>query len=242
MFKILLIALSFVILSYQVNMKIWDQAGEYTLTPEYYGYSDNIIIQLWGAGSGSFQQWIQQGGTSQAGGNSGAYISMNINTIKQETFYFTIGRGGNCSIVYNPSAYQTWYGLPGNYSTFYNEDKSLLLNVSGGYGSSNYGGSGVNATVTVLKYRADDIVMHNINGTISPTIITSSNNYCVCNCGGRGASSPYGPYGGSYQATPQCDGYMGSGAGYGCNQCVYDRIIGCIRPYKGGDGALVVYY
>lgn len=234
----LLFLLSIVVLSYQVNILTYDQAGEYILYPKEYEYKNNIIIHLYGAGSGSYK-YSDYHQLKQAGGNSGAYLMMNINTVKNDTFYFTLGRGGNSSICSMSPSVQICYGLPGNYSLFYNDDKSILLNVSGGYGSSQYSGSMENATVTILNYRADDIVLKNVNGSLSNTIDSF---LCHCN-NDHGGPSPYGPNGGSYYQTPQCDGYMGSGAGYGCNYCLMDiNRQYCIRPYKGGDGALVIYY
>ena len=212
-------------LSNQVKILTYDKAGEYVLTPLQYDNADNILIQLWGAGSGSFM-YHDQIETLRAGGNSGAFIMMSLDTTKKENFYFTLGVGGNCSLSYS---------LPGNYSLFYNEDHSLFLNVSGGYGSTEYSSSNKKATVTILNYRANDLVLHNIDGDVS---ITTSSNY-----GGRGSSSAYGSYGGYFYDTNRCNGYMGSGAGYGCNTCVSYGTDGyCSIYYKGGDGALLVYF
>jgi len=243
--KIVFALLCYVVLSYQVEMKIWDQAGEYTLMPEDYGYANNIMIQLWGAGSGS--SYMYGGGNSQTGcqgnvycgGNSGAYINININTVKQETFYFTLGGGGLstiCRIGYTLCQYCN--GQPGNYSLFYSEDKNLFLNVSGAYQALNSGQTKFNASVTVLKYRADDIIINNINGTISNCYNDlSGHNY------NSGAEASFGAKGGNINAIPKCSGYMGSGSGYQCNGCEADKKTGqCVTYYKGGDGALILYY
>lgn len=207
-FKIVFALLCCVILSYQVKMKVWDQAGEYTLIPEDYGYADNIIIQLWGAGSGS--SWMYGGGNPQTGcqgdvycgGNSGAYIHININTIKQETFYFTLGEGG-ISTLCSLGPYtlcQYCNGKQGNYSLFYSENKSLFLNVSGAYQALNGVQTKINASVTVLNYRADDIIINNINGTISSCYNSlNGHNY------NYGADSVFGAKGGSINSIPKCN-------------------------------------
>jgi len=216
-------------------MKIWDKAGSYTLIPEDYGYQDNIIIELWGAGSGSSKTYINngQGAIYASGGNSGAYINAKIDTTNQETFYFSLGKGGNCSLCIGNNI----VGGAGNYSLFYSEDKELFLNVSGGMSSMGYMTTNYPAIVNSTKHRADDIIIGYYNGTISP----SSQYSASCSAG----QSPFGPSSdASYHNTGnKCDGYMGSGSGCGCCGCsVVNEYQACIKLYKGGDGALIVYY
>lgn len=59
----------------------------------------------------------------------------------------------------------------------------------------------------------------------------------------------YGAYGGQtynpkyyeyYTHPNNCNGRMGSGAGYGCNLLKYNTLP--TQYYKGGDGALILYY
>lgn len=223
----LFLLVCFATVAYSVNMRLYDTAGDYVLKPEDYGYQDNIIIELWGAGSGSTKEYINNGypTTYSSGGNSGAYINAKIDTTNQETFYFTLGAGGNCSLCTG----NKMVGGAGNYSLFYTTDKELFLNVSGGYASEGI----VNST----KHRADDIILSYYNGTFSPI-----SQYSVLCAAGQ---SPFGPTSNvSYKKfNNNCDGYMGSGSGCGCCGCsVVDGYGSCIKFYKGGDGALVVYY
>lgn len=221
-------------LVYSVNIRLYDVAGDYILTPEDYGFQDNIIIELWGAGSGSMKSNINNGDpvTYACGGNSGSFINAKIDTTNQETFYFSLGAGGDCSLCNS----NTMYGKSGNYSLFYSEDKELFLNVSGGIGSKDYYCSTIPAIVNSTKHRADDIIIDYFNGTIS-----YKTTYSIACSNGQ---SPFGPsIDVSYKKFGnKCDGYMGSGSGCGCCGCIIDEKQNCIRPYKGGDGALIVYY
>jgi len=72
--------------------------GTYTLTSADYEFSENFIIEIWGAGSGCSIVCDNDCNSIKNyyyfTGNSGVYIKANIIT-KQDTFYLTIGKGGN---------------------------------------------------------------------------------------------------------------------------------------------------
>lgn len=240
MFSKTFLVLCYLTLAYSVNMRLYDLAGNYTLGPENYDYQDSIIIELWGAGSGSFE-YSDPTRISQCGGNSGSYVKMLINTFNNETFYFTLGKGGEGNISF--ALYGTKWSFPGENSIFYTLDYNLFLNVSGGAGSTEYECGTVNAKVENLTHRTDDIVIKAMNGTLSSMVDIVTTDGCTCFCNyGYGAASPYGANGGNYYNTIKCDGYMGSGAGYNCNYCKFTEYYHCNRTYKGGDGALIVYY
>lgn len=198
----------------QINTKLYTEEGEYVLTPEDYGYSPNLIISLWGAGSGSSYSlgYKTQGEkTIYCPGNSGSYVNFNIQT-NNNTFYFSLGAGGYSSLISD-----TW-AQDGNYSEFWTMSsdsvKHTIAFASGGYANGTHSGG-----VVYNCYAWDNI----------PN-------------GGYGAHSPYGHEGGNFNGTPKCDGFMGSGSGYNCCYCMVDNHNVCIRPYKGGDGALLMYY
>ena len=239
--KSVLLILCLIAVSFQIEMKLYDVAGDYIIKPEDYEYQDNIIIELWGAGSGSMSFSNQQQNI-QCAGNSGAYIKVKVDTSNQEMFYFSLGEGGKCSYG---TGYGTNYGAPGNYSIFYSEDKELLLNVSGGSAHNQASCSKQVALINSTKHRADDIIITVANGTITSQNTQSYNQMgenCMCN-NGYGSSSPFGPNGGNRNSPNKCNGYMGSGSGYNCNYCIAnENNSGCIGYYKGGDGALIVYY
>lgn len=244
MFKILLIALSFVILSYQIEMKIWDKPGSYVLKPEDYDYKPNIFIQLWGAGSGSSYYTSTNSQYYMAAGNSGAYIAANISTIKNETFYFNIGKGGNCPYYVSQPGMQCspymYIGYNGGNSIFNLPDNSLLFNVSGGiayYYSNTKGMTTYAAPIVTLIYRADDSILNKSEGYLIYMYYNGGSS-----AGYYGAGSPFGYLGGysnSSTKTSDCNGFRGSGAGTYCN---YKPLNSSIEYYKGGDGALILYY
>lgn len=224
---------------YCINMRLYDLAGDYVLKPENYNYQESIIIELWGAGSGSFE-YSDPTKISQCGGNSGAYVKILIST-NNETFYFELGKGGEGNISF--SLYGTKWSCPGENSMFYTSDFSLLLNVSGGAGSTEYECGTIPANIIDLVYRKNDTIINAINGTLSSMVDIVTTNGCTCFCNnGYGAASPYGANGGNYYNKIKCNGYMGSGAGYNCNYCESIEYYHCNRTYKGGDGALIIYY
>lgn len=245
-FKVVLLLSICIVLSYQIEMKIWDKPGSYILKPEDYDYKPNIFIQLWGAGSGS-SYYINNGGQNyRAVGNSGAYIAANISTIKNETFYFNIGKGGNCPYYISQPGMQCspymYIGYNGGNSVFNLPDNSLLFNVSGGiayyYDSTKGSLTTYAAPIVTIIYRADDSILNKSEGYLGYMYYSGGSSYA----GYYGAGSPFGYLGGysdSITKTSDCDGFRGSGSGLYCN-CQPSN--SSIEYYKGGDGALIVYY
>lgn len=206
-----------------VNIKLYDEAGYYTITPSDYGYQSSFIISMWGAGSGAMSYYYNSE-TYYCSGNSGAYIQMNITSFNR-TFTLKLGEGGYSvigTIKYIPSMSI----IPGNYSEL-SSYPYFIVHIPGGCALDN----------ELLNYTAVDTVLAAHNGTVYDCYEWDR----IPN-GGYGAYSPYGHEGGNFYGTPKCDGYMGSGAGYNCAYCKVDEHYSCIRPYKGGDGALVLMY
>lgn len=225
------------ILNTQIKSKLYTQVGEYTLTPEDYEYSSNLIISIWGAGSGSsFSRGYEKSGqTIYCPGNSGSYINFNIET-NNDTFYFSLGAGGYSSLISD-----TW-AQDGNYSAFWvlsSESKLHLIALAlGGYAN---GTKQIHPLSSSLS-RGIGKEEEKANYLYERGIVYDCYAWNNVPNNGYGAHSPYGHEGGNFNAVPKCDGYMGSGSGYNCCYCMVDKHNACIRPYKGGDGALEVYF
>jgi hypothetical protein len=245
----LLLVLCLITISFQIEMKVYDKAGSYVLTPEDYDYKPNIFIQLWGAGSGSSDYLGYNGLEYSYPGNSGAYIFANISTLNGEIFEFYLGKGGICPYFISVPGMQcipnVYIGYNGENSTFSSQDKEVYFNVSGGqafaYVEDSIYLTAKKAIINAIKFRADDSLLEKSDGYlcfdnyIENGIINSAILY--------GATSPFGQIGGSMypdqQYRTECNGYRGSGAGQYCNTKPSDPNI---NYYQGGDGALIVYY
>jgi len=224
-----------------VNRVLYDQSGEYTLKPEDYNYSNNIFISISGAGSGS-THYSQDGITWYCPGNSGSYASFNLITYNR-TFIFTLGTGGYSVLeLLNSSYFQSNQNGNGNYSSFTITDSKgdqIVLLVPGG---------NANGTSSRPTFYSEIQGVSRIQELGLVDFISSEG--VVFNCyawnnipnGGYGAYSKFGCEGGNLNSTPKCDGYLGSGSGYNCCYCMVDEHNVCIRPYKGGDGALLMYF
>lgn len=250
-------------ISQYTDMKVFDKAGNYTLEPHDYNYRENVIVELYSAGSGSsFMLTSPSTGSSYkyascntfCAGTSGGYVKINISTNGNETLYFTLGKGGFCNLT------TFWYsnGEDGGYSILYNKNWSLLINITGGISYKRgvdyypYVGSYL---YNISRYRAEDTLLLNVSGIAYPCVCVDMLSYFK-----NGPSSYNGPYGGStynfneslsewqtnmpnqYGYVYPCDGYMGSGAGYGCNFIKKFINQNIVEFYKGGDGALILYY
>lgn len=221
--SILAIALANATSTNSVNMRAYYESGSYELEPENYGYADNFIVSIWGAGSGA-STYHNNGETYYCSGNSGGYIQLNI-TSNNDTFYFNLGKGGY-SVLNNNYTYEY------NYSEFYSD--KLYIRIPSSSLPSEFSQP---IQTWILNYTAADSILSIKNNTIYDCYEWDN----VPN-GGYGAYSPFGHEGGNYYSNPKCDGFMGSGAGYNCAYCKVDKHNSCIRPYKGGDGALILIY
>lgn len=107
--KLILISLFFCVYFADPNVGILEfyEAGDYILSGQDYGYSDNIIVEIWGAGSGGSvtysydcyytpPPWLEEycfNMTEFIGGTAGSYIKANIAT-NMGTINITVGKGG----------------------------------------------------------------------------------------------------------------------------------------------------
>lgn len=73
----------------KINVISYDMPGTYQLSPKDYGYAEEIIVELWGAGGGGDGCICAGGG----GGGGGAYIKALVKT-DQQIFNMLIGKGG----------------------------------------------------------------------------------------------------------------------------------------------------
>lgn len=251
MIKIIILLIAIFGLSSQITMKLFDKADDYILTPEDYDYKDSIIIEMWGAGSGS-SQYVGENPV-ECPGSSGAYIKMKINTVDLNTFYFHLGKGGNSTTynnINNIMCSNTFYiGYNGESSTFYLPGGSLNVKTDGGYAYGlNLQGNGLMtppiSNVSTLVYRPDDFIINKSSG------VTNQCQRNSCNCALPHYASP-APFGymnagcvnNKYPYDCDCDGYMGSGSNYYCNIPKQKDKNGMTSDYfKGGDGALILYY
>lgn len=227
-FTLSIILLSLVICAQSVSLKLYDEAGYYQITPSDYDHKSSFIVSIWGGGSGS-STYKQNSQTYYCPGNSGSYIQMNVTSLNR-TFTLALGSGGYSSLASDSSELPTEYNqLEGNYSELYS-DGNFHIRIPGATPE------GPNEN-WILNYTAIDTVI-----TKSDGIVYDCYEWDRIPNGGYGAYSPYGHNGGNYDDNPKCDGYMGSGSGYNCAYCMVDEHYSCIRPYKGGDGAMILLY
>lgn len=210
------------------------EPGNYTLSKQDYNNSDNLIIEMWGGGSGGYinyyescnQNGCYQDGYTYYGGNSGAYIKANIIT-HGESFNLVIGSGGiSTKIVIEDNN-------AGSDTILVIQNKSMNL-VAGG-------GPPPNTSYALAKYYIDSIygyVMNYANGNVGGTTLSKINNFV------NGAAAPYGCSGGTYNNVFNtgefshdllCNTcFAGGGA------CCYDYSHS--RVNQGGNGGIIIYY
>jgi hypothetical protein len=137
-------------------------AGDYVVTPGDYNYSANVIVEVWGAGSGGS---VRCGGvacnTNQfdySGGMSGGYVRANVVT-NMNNFTISIGKGGAaCSIV--GTSYYKYYDC----------------------------GDNIDGTSTSISFGANSIS----SGSKNIVNIVNDNGYVMINYDGIGGSSGRG--------------------------------------------------
>lgn len=221
-----------------VNRVLYDQSGEYVLNPEDYNYSQNIIIYMSGSGSGS-TYFYQDGIIWYCPGNSGSYASFNLETYNR-TFSFTLGAGGYSITNNNHIEHE----VNGNCSSFTFTDSKgddLVLLVPGGNANGTSSRPTFSGKLDSLTRKQREVDLFS-NLVLSPGVVFNCYAWNNIPNGGYGAYSKLGHEGGNLHADPPCDGYLGSGSGYDCCYCKVDEHKSCIRPYKGGDAALVLYF
>lgn len=213
--------------SFNNNVQIIEfyEPGNYTITPGDYGNSNNIIIEMWGAGSGgsvlsSFNvnncgEWSCAYDTDFIGGVSGSYIKANIVT-HGNTFYFTVGSGGNngCE-AYPGESFDPYYciGNNGGDTTFTN-GADLTLDATGGTLCHNCNPYYVCQAAPIYTNITFGTIVIGVTGTCGSTGV---NKYV------SGATS--------------VNGLVGDGRTVGHGAYCCGEPLG-----KGGDGAVVIYY
>lgn len=180
------------------------EAGDYTITPIDYNHSDNIIVEIWGAGSGGTVSCRKVACNinefNYYGGNSGAYAKVNIITNMQD-FNITVGKGGEgCSIV--GDAYYKYYdcdvGVAGGNTSFYNRVRTISII------------NGVDSIVDI----DDGYLLYSYNG-----------NSCEKNIGCALTASPNGYVNSTYTV-----GYGGES----CTSAIGNGYDGGVRVYYAG--------
>jgi len=254
-----------------VNRVLYDQSGAYTLKPEDYNYSDNVFISISGAGSGS-THFSQDSITWYCPGNSGSFVSFNLLTYNRTfTFTLGEGGYSILELLNNSYYHSNANGNYSSFTIADSKGEELLLIVPGGNsnGTSSrptfYREIRNNQEVDDLHKREVDDLYKRGNQEVNDLYKREVDDLykreeilrdfirvdgVVFNCyawnnipnNGYGAYSKFGHEGGNINATPKCDGYLGSGSGYNCCYCMVDEHNTCIRPYKGGDGALLIYF
>lgn len=249
----------------------FDQPGEYQLTPEMYNFSDEITVELWGAGGGGCS------GMCGIGGGSGAYIKAKVATLGQ-TFNLSVGLGGQGgpsiavytenifgTSVHDNYSYVLSYGENGGDTSFIGNNTNLIA--GGGYqgnhscvisGASIYGMyNGLDVQCRnrgIIKSTSATIIYDSNNGNNGETGSVYCNypncnlNYCCCDglnsvCKNMGAGSYlYGGSGGS-------SGYGFNGKGNkiirsdGNSYCSNQQcmVTNGTTPANGGGGSFTIF-
>jgi len=207
----------FLIFLYFVNCNLqtieFYESGEYTLSKQDYGNSENIIIEMWGAGSGctvicnSNDCFYDENNYAYYSGNSGAYLKANIIT-NGETLNITIGSGGkSCVPPIEEHKYYECYAKKGG-STILNINNINLITEGGKHGYC----EPANIMVDVSEYV---YIFYSASGNCGST---------VTNMNIPGANSTNGYL---INETP----------GYGANCVMNDN-----NPKPGSDGGIIIYF
>lgn len=239
--------------------------GNFTLTPKDYKFTNQIVVEMWGAGGAGN---LYNG----HGGSSGGYIKIIMNTM-MKTFYLTVGKGGSGST--NNAGTVRSYDFPqsGGDTMFRACDNSTSYVARGGkwimtddysplfrpYVFSNV----INTTRyinIIYNISGSNETLYGINNDAQlndcPTFNENFDYHCYF-----GGSAPFGGIGGtpSYYTCSSCgcgfgkfggsDGQLpgGGGGGSGYN---YENINPASSPYlpeflskatSGGDGMINIY-
>jgi len=116
--------------STNIQILKYETPGTYILSPNEYSYSDNIIIELWGGGSGGSTNYgfRTKYAYEYKGGSSSSYIKANLITLN-ETFKITVGNGGlSCASGVELARQYYCQGDPGKNSIIENENIYLTTN------------------------------------------------------------------------------------------------------------------
>lgn len=189
--------------------------GTYNITNQDYSKSENIIIELWGAGSGASaglevecygkdcndEKWF----SVFYGGNSGSYIKANVIT-NQNSFTLVIGNGARSVPAYDWYFPNSGIGNSGGQTSFTSSNLSTNLIAGGAVAPNNNGWSVSPAkplSLTVMGY-----IINNYNGLAGSIEYqklgaTSANGAAAPNGSPGGTSSNYNnitPGGGAYSS------------------------------------------
>jgi len=187
----MLVVLSFIITltcCQNTVMLVYDQPGNFILTPEDYQYADSFIVEMWSGGASSDEYLVDcssiQGGI---GGGSGAYLKAFINT-HQMNFNMSVGAG----VAYCQSNIP--YGSDGINTHIINDKINFTL--SGGY-TNGTGGK----VISKVNHDISNQIYAYYNGQIGLTSsINSQTIGASCNYEGskygNGGSTPFGGIGG----------------------------------------------
>jgi hypothetical protein len=243
-----------------IYMKTFDKPGEYVIKNFEYNYSDEIIVEVIGAGGGGANQLAD-------GGGSGAYIKASIFP-KNKDIYIKVGNGGIACNRY----YENIKSFHGESSILKIDSEIILLEAGGGLSTrinkDLYSCDSVYIPNTkgIIKYAFTNGIIYTSldgqNGYKAYTWTTGYGNGIVVNgFGGNGGNTPYGGIGGqggsdksSYYNDPYVypggNGMTPGGGGGGswfdysmcelCNDCCNTNRI---KPGgSGGNGTVRIYY
>lgn len=230
--KLILFVLTNILFSScNIQMLEFYTPGTYNITNLDYSKSENIIIEIWGAGSGAsagfdlkcygFDCNEQKLLSVFYGGNSGAYIKANIIT-NQNTFTLVIGEGGKSFPAYQNGYYPNeGTGYPGGQTSFSNMNLTTNLIAQGGNAPDDNGWY-VQPAVPVSLV-VDGYIMSSFNGFIG--LVEYQEEKAT---GANGAPAPCGSQGGS---SSNYDNITPGGGAYSTNFVTY-----------GGNGGAIIYF
>ena len=223
--------------------------GNYTLSKQDYNNSDNLIIEMWGGGSGSYityykscnKSFCYQNGYTCYGGNSGAYVRANIIT-NGENFDLVVGSGGISTKIPEDD------NNNGKDTILMNQNKLLHLIAGGGPGP----GSRTTTLTSISNYALSQYYIdNNIYGYVinyangNQGNISQSN---ISNCV-NGAISPYTlcikgqtcAFSEDYECLIEINDITLESNKFspGGGACCQDLNLGLTM---GGNGGIIIYY
>ena len=228
----IIIAIYFVYANIQILQ--FTQPNNYILTAKDYAFSDNIIVEIWGAGSGgaitkAYKYCDYTKNECYAhdiifnGGSSGSFISANIVTYNQ-SFNIVVGQGGiSCRLdVFDRSSSFTCTGTNGGSSTFSNNNINLIAT----------GGQSLCSSFTMsdISCRCSS---NCLNSTAKPIIaLNTPNGYLINSADSNLASSAINEFiNGADAPFTTIDTNIGSGA-YCCPNVTTN----------GNNGSVIIYF
>lgn len=222
--------------------------GEYTLSPQDYGFVDYLVAEIWGAGGSGgtpFADGIDNNGST--GGGSGAYIKATIKT-NQKNIHLNVGSGGSGTVFIN----LTRETMPPDQCNATSGQKSMIITdditliAEGGKTgcvSDIQGGKAGKAFIAFINIKnpvdTNNIILINGNDGLMYYDVIANGPGGDAPGGGKGGSSRFNP---SFCNSKDNGKIPGGGGNAFIIQCGSFNEPRYVDLSSGGDGMINIYF